>query len=104
MKNRSILKLTLKKKWFDLMIVGKKNKEFRKPSKWIDSRLIGKSYNFVKFTNGYGNDKPFFYVEYKSFEKSKKSQEFIFDGNCVTVEKGDYIIHLGQIIKNSKFQ
>ena len=53
MKNRSILKLTLKKKWFDLMIVGKKNKEFRKPSKWIDSRLIGKSYNFVKFTNGY---------------------------------------------------
>ena len=62
------------RKWFDLMIAGKKNKEFRKPSKWIDSRLIGKSYNFVKFTNGYGNDKPFFYVEYKSFEKSKKAK------------------------------
>ena len=44
------------------------------------------------------------YVEYKSFEKSKKNQEFIFDGNCITVEKGDYIIHLGHIIKNSKFE
>ena len=104
MNNNSILKLTLKKEWFDLMIAGKKNKEFRKPSKWIESRLIGKLYNFVKFTNGYGNDKPFFYVEYKRFEKSSGNQEFIFDDKVVTVEKGDYIIHLGQIIKNSKFE
>ena len=54
------LKLTLKKEWFLLMLSGKKKQEYRKPSRWIESRIADKSYQFIKFTNGYGSDKPYF--------------------------------------------
>ena len=72
-----VLHLTLKKEWFDLMISGKKRVEYRKPSKWIISRLE-KEYDVIRFTNGYGSDKPYFVCEYKGFEISKKSENVYY--------------------------
>jgi len=34
-----VLKLTLKKKWFDIMCTGEKDEEFRSMGKWILSRF-----------------------------------------------------------------
>lgn len=67
-----ILHLSLKKEPFEVMVTGEKNQEFRKPTKWILSRLYNKDgtpkhYDVVKFTNGYGKDKPQFVCEYKGF-------------------------------------
>lgn len=67
-----ILRLTLKKEPFDVMVTGEKRYEFRNPSKWIFSRLYNKMgmpihYDFVEFTNGYGKGKPMFLCEYKGF-------------------------------------
>ncbi len=67
-----ILRLTLKKEPFDVMVTGEKKCEYRNPSKWIYSRLYNKMgmpkhYDFVEFTNGYGKGKPMFLCEYKGF-------------------------------------
>ena len=95
--NRRVLKLTLKKEWFDLMISGKKKVEYRLPSNWIISRLQ-KSYDLIKFTNGYGNDKPYFYCEYNGFEISNESKIIQVEKSEIKVEKGTYMIKLGKII------
>ena len=80
------------------MLNGVKKQEYRKASNWIKVRLENKCYKFVKFVNGYGNDKPFFVCEYKGFKISEKYEIVKFDGQKVDVEKGDYIIQLGEIV------
>ena len=93
-----VLHLTLKKEWFDLMISGKKKVEYRKPSDWIISRLQ-KEYDVIKFTNGYGSDKPYFICEYKGFEISNESETIHVEKSKIEVEAGTYMIKLGKIIE-----
>ena len=62
-----ILRLTLKKKWFDMISSGIKKEEYRTPGKWIYSRLVRKDYDAIEFVNGYGADKPRFLIEYRGF-------------------------------------
>ncbi len=93
-----VLHLTLKKEWFDLMISGKKKVEYRKPSKWIISRLQ-KEYDVIKFTNGYGSDKPYFVCEYKGFGISNKPETIYTENSKIEVEEGDCLIKLGKIIE-----
>ena len=93
------LHLTLKKVWFDLMVSGVKKIEYRKSSNWIKKRLHNKDYKYVKFVNGYGNDKPYFISEYKGYIISKKKNTVEINGNSIEVEKGDYIIQLGAIVE-----
>lgn len=70
-----VLKLTIKKQWFDMLLSGEKKEEYReiKPY-WITRLTTGetrhflriqgankyhyKKYDYVEFTNGYGKDKP----------------------------------------------
>ena len=103
MKQR-ILHLTLSKGPFDVMVTGEKNMEFRKPSKWIISRLYNKDgtpkkYDVVKFVNGYGKDKPQFVCEFIGVENRFKYDEtFTYsNGFKVKVEPEDIIINLGII-------
>jgi hypothetical protein len=105
MNKKKILHLTLHKKAFEVMITGEKTEEFRKPTSWIKSRLVGdasKDYDLVKFVNGYGKDKPYFIAEFKDFEQYKEteSQLKVFsNGLTVNVEYWDYIIYLGEIVE-----
>jgi hypothetical protein len=64
--------LTLNKKAFDIMVTGEKKIEYRDPSPWILSRL-SKDYDFVKFVNGYGDDRPYFIAKYLKWDIDKKS-------------------------------
>ncbi len=52
-----VLRLTLKRKWFDMVANGEKKEEYRQPSKWILSRLENKEYDRVEFKNGYGYER-----------------------------------------------
>ncbi len=61
------LKLTLKKKWFDMIASGEKTEEYRIPGPWIRSRLDGRSYDFVEFKNGYGKHVPTVTLEFKGW-------------------------------------
>jgi hypothetical protein len=104
------LKLTLHKKAFEVMVTGEKQYEYRNPSNWILSRLCGKNtrkeYKFVKFTNGYGADKPYFVAEFLGFdavdfsEYSVKSTIMTYsNGLTVEIQEGDIAIRIGKIME-----
>lgn len=102
--NQKTLLLTLPKEPFDVMVTGEKRLEFRKPSNWILSRLFykdgtKKEYDLIKFVNGYGNDKPYFFCQFKGFYHSpinriKKTYSYS-NGLSVTPEENDVVIILG---------
>lgn len=56
---KNILNLTLKKEWFDMILAGIKNNEYREIKPYWTKRLEGKEYDGVKFVNGYGNHRPY---------------------------------------------
>ena len=91
-----ILYLTLHKKAFEAVLSGGKQKEYRKPSKWILSRLKGKGYDRIRFTNGYGRNRPFIEVSYRGWEFSvSRCSILYFNGLMVEVAEGDVIISFG---------
>jgi hypothetical protein len=64
-----ILHLTLRKKWFDLILSGEKKEEYRECKDYWIIRLLSdygkyariedyKHFDFVKFTNGYAKNSP----------------------------------------------
>jgi hypothetical protein len=58
-----ILHLTLKKKWFDMIASGEKKEEYREIKPYWIKRLNNKSYDVIKFRNGYNPDSPTLTVE-----------------------------------------
>jgi hypothetical protein len=98
------LLLTLNKKAFDVMVSGEKALEFRKPSAWIKTRLK-KKYRYVRFTNGYGSDKPYFIADYWGWWESNIDRYLAYrNGLCVDVKEGDIVIHIGQIIETGNLK
>lgn len=96
----STLFLTLKKKQFDVTISGEKKIEYRRDSVWIKSRLIDKSYDLIKFTNGYGNDKRYFIVEYLGYKIVSKDEVLQYsNGLEVILKPGYFAIKLGELIE-----
>jgi hypothetical protein len=59
-----ILRLTLKKRWLDMIASGEKKEEYREIKPWIVSRLKGRTYDAVEFSNGYGANVPRVTVEF----------------------------------------
>lgn len=90
--------LTLKKLQFEVTSSGEKNIEYRKAGKWILSRLINKDYEYVKFTNGYGQDRPYFICEFKGWSYAKPGVFNFSNGLVVNVDERYVEISLGNII------
>ena len=68
----STLKLVVSKKPFEVMKTGEKVEEFRRISKWMDSRLYNKDgtkrhYDLIQISHGYGPDRPTFIAKYEGF-------------------------------------
>lgn len=84
------------------MVTGEKRIEFRKPGKWIESRLFNKDgsrkqYDFIRFVNGYGSDKPFFVCHYAGFEYV--FGHFLYSNGLEVNAIDEYAILCGQIIE-----
>ena len=71
MTTQRVLRLTLKRRWFDMIAIGEKKEEYREPGPWILSRLNGKQYDVVEFKNGYGASVPTITVEYKGWHQGR---------------------------------
>lgn len=100
---KKVLKLTLKKKWFDLMKDGFKKIEFREPSDWIFSRLLDensneKEYDLIEFKNGCGTNAPSFLCEFLGWDIEEKQTEYIFGSEKIISEVGTVKIFLGKIL------
>lgn len=89
----NILHLTLKKKWFDLILSGKKTEEYREIKPYWEKRLMGKTYDKVIFRNGYGNHAPWFTIELKGITQGIGKSEW-------GAEEGKryFVLSLGEII------
>ena len=72
MVSQASLLLTLKAAPYEVMVTGEKRVEFRKVSKWMESRLFSKDgdrqYDRVVFVNGYGGDRPRFSTSFKGYK------------------------------------
>lgn len=103
---KKVLKLTLRREAFDVMVTGEKNEEYRDVSAWIQSRLYTKSpsgqltlkpYDLVEFTNGYGNHLPRFTAQYLGVERRRSVQKTYSNG--LSFSTGEvYAIKLGPIV------
>jgi len=88
----AVLRLTLKRKWFDMIASGEKREEYRTPKRWILSRLEGKKYGSVEFSNGYGKGVPVVTLEYLGWSYGPGRREWGGTGHKVAV------IHMGRIL------
>ena len=106
----TVLKLTLRRHPFDLMINEFKQSEFRETKKWIQSRLYDlkcrnytqKVYKYVLFQNGYSSTSPWFATTYAGFTFHDELEPQVFrEGHPDTMTiKGPkiYEIHLGPVM------
>jgi acetate kinase len=108
MVNGKILRLTLKKKWFDMILSGEKKEEYREIKRYWIHRLCNEieyelnygswdavfnKFDFIIFTNGYGKNAPTLLVEWVSTEVGKAKTEWSDNW------QGDvFVISLGSII------
>lgn len=113
-----ILNLTLKKKWFDMILSGEKLEEYRevKPY-WIqrltwheyhkcdylillhsvaNGKAIRKDFDYIRFKNGYGKDAPAMSVELKGIHYGYPAKPEWCDDNSGT---WFFCIELGKIYK-----
>lgn len=98
-----ILKLTLEKRWFDLIASGEKRFEYREYKKHWISRLICKSgirhYDEIRFTNGYGKDRPFLRTGYEGAAIIKGEHCSPDNGEPLDPEKQYFVIGLGEVLE-----
>ena len=102
--SKKTLKLTLSKKPFEVMITGEKTEEFREVKKWTTSRLYNKDgskkeYKYVKFTNGYGKDRPYFICIFNRTYIGNHIKRKYSNNLNLSFENEIYVIELGEIIK-----
>ena len=102
--SKQTLKLTLSKKPFEIMITGEKTEEFREVKKWVTSRLYNKDgskkeYKYVKFTNGYGGDRPYFVCIFNRTYIGNHISRNYSNNLKLSFENEIYVIELGDIIK-----
>jgi len=97
------LNLTLKKKWFDMILSGEKKEEYREIKWYWKKRLVNwsrlvpytvyKDYETITFKNGYHKDAPTMVVEFKGINEGKAVPEW-----SDSWEDNVYVIKLGEII------
>lgn len=70
--------MTIKRKWFDLILSGEKKEEYRERKKyWIRRLLYGDDViTHLKLINGYGRDKPYIVVELKGIGVGTGKEEW----------------------------
>lgn len=103
-----ILHLTLKKKWFDMILSGEKKEEYRDISPHWISRFYkpigdrgGSNYiiqpDIIIFTNGYGKHRPSFEIECKgiTYDGGDCNRDWGYTSNV-------FVIKLGKILNQSK--
>ena len=92
-----VLHLTLKKKWFDMILSGEKKEEYREIKPYWIKRLTGKCHDVISFTNGYSKNAPNFRIELKYIVKGFG----IVEWGAKEVDMV-YILRLGRILNKKE--
>jgi uncharacterized protein (DUF736 family) len=93
-----VLHLTLKKKWFDMILSGEKTEEYREYKQYFISRLKNWKYDYdcIEFRNGYGKNAPMMRVELKDVCYGKGHEKW-------GAKEGEnyLVIKLGKVIETN---
>ena len=112
---KKTLHLTLKKKWFDMILSGEKKEEYRAVKDYWMKRLAGvkgcgtsynftilcnrqnkcKEYDYIFFKNGYAKDAPSMLIECKGIEVAQGKKKWGAPDHRV------FVIKLGEIIEHN---
>lgn len=87
-----VLHLALEREWFDDIARGVQRKEFRKYKPYWKKRLEGRTFDVVKFRNGYASDAPEMIVEYRGLQRASSSPT------------ADFVIKLGKVLKITRWR
>lgn len=98
----AVLKLTVKKEWFDLIKSGEKTEEYREIKEYWNNRLTyreapfvirEKRYEYIEFKNGYSKDAPTIITECKGVSVGKPTQngKHLFDKDVFIISIGDIV-------------
>jgi len=105
------LNLTLKKKWFDMILQGEKQEEYREIKPYWEQRLCREfdcttkraviiagrdsfiKYDTITFKNGYAKDCPIMELELKGIEVGMTKSNWCDDGEVEV-----FVLKLGRII------
>ncbi|MFC2444625.1 MAG: ASCH domain-containing protein [Veillonella parvula] len=87
------LHLTINKKWFDMILSGKKTEEYREIKPYYILRLIRRDYDNVVFRNGYARDAPSLTIELKTIRFGTGKPEW-----GAVPNKKYFVLSLGNII------
>jgi len=106
---RKILKLTLKKEWFDMILSGEKKEEYREVKEYWMHRLEDsstamfvinyKKFDLVEFKNGYGENVPTMLVECLEINHGYSNPKW-----CGGIEDFFYVIKLGKIVETKNLK
>ncbi len=95
-----ILRLTLKKKWFDLIASGSKTVEYREFKPYWEKRLSGKRFDEIHFRNGYAKDAPWMRVEFRGIAMVPPSGGLPFKPiNGEDLTGWQFAISLGRVLE-----
>src|SRR5262249_11035712 len=83
-----VLHLTLEREWFDQIAKGIKRNEYREYKPYWKRRLEGRTFDLVRFRNGYTADAPEMLVEYRGLRRDGKR----------------YVIQLGRVLKTKRWR
>lgn len=99
----AVLRLTLKKNWFEMIASGEKKEDYRElKDYWFDRLtendypLRAKHFDFVEFKNGYAKSAPTLIVECKGIMIGDAKPEWSdnWQGGC-------FIISLGKVVSST---
>jgi len=93
--NLSVLHLTLKKQWFDMIASGTKKEEYREMKPYWHKRL-NKAYDVISFRNGYSKSAPTMLVELNNISTSLGIIEWGAPEN-----ERVYVLSLGKVLQCS---
>ena len=76
-KNKKVLYLILYKEIFERIVDGVKTIEYRDKTKYWDKRILNREYDYIRFSNGYGNDtRPYMITEYQGYEINASNNRY----------------------------
>lgn len=95
-----VLKMTIKREYFNMIRSGVKREEYREIKKYWRDRLFDKNgypinYDRIEITNGYNTNDPTIVVQFLGAKEGVSKPEWsggMFSGKC-------YVISLGKILE-----
>ena len=99
-KNNTLYLIVVKPVW-DRIVSGEKTIEYRERTDYWDKRINGREYQYMRITNGYGNDtRPYRLYQYTGATRVMKDNIQCFAINIssdLVVESRDYVMPDSQI-------